>query len=96
MIMISTMLLVGLLLYCIISTIGIILMYKTNFDLENELCDEREINFEIKSRFVKCNTCTSDMKNKCLMWSENLCEGERCNELIDIQSLMNKDNLVIH
>lgn len=67
-----------------------------NEQLKKELENERKLNFEIKARFVRCNTCTSEMKDKCLMWSENLCEGERCNELIDIQALMNKDNLVIH
>ena len=64
--------------------------------LKKELEEERKLNAEIKSRFVKCNTCTPEMKDKCLMWSENLCEGERCNELVDIQALMDKDDLVIH
>jgi len=52
---------------------------------------------ELKRLYPKMyDELSKEMKDKCLMWSENLCEGERCNELIDIQSLMNKDNLVIH
>ena len=30
--------------------------------LEEELNKERELNAEIKARFVKCNTCTDEMK----------------------------------
>lgn len=59
-------------------------------DLEKELEHERSLNAEIKARFVKCNTCTPDMKDKCLMFNENLCEGERCEELVDLMSLVNK------
>lgn len=59
-------------------------------DLEKELENERKLNVEIKARFVKCNTCTPDMKEKCLMFNENLCEGERCEELVDIMALVNK------
>ena len=74
------------------------LQLKTLFDeqkqkitnLEKELEYERSLNAEIKARFVKCNTCTPDMKEKCLMFNENLCEGERCEELVDIMSLVNK------
>ena len=55
--------------------------------LQNALDDEKEINKEIKSRFVKCNTCTDEMKEKCLMFTENLCEGERCEELVDVMAL---------
>ena len=59
-------------------------------DLEQELEHERNLNAEIKARFVKCNTCTPDMKEKCLMFNENLCEGERCEELVDLMALVNK------
>lgn len=63
------------------------LMIKT---LKQKLEDERKLNTEIKARFVKCNTCTPDMKEKCLMFNENLCEGERCEELVDLMSLVSK------
>lgn len=59
-------------------------------DLEQDLKHEQDLNAEIKARFVKCNTCTPDMKEKCLMFNENLCEGERCEELVDLMSLVNK------
>lgn len=59
-------------------------------ELEKELENERKLNAEIKARFVKCNTCTQEMKDKCLMFTENLCEGERCEELVDIMSLIEK------
>lgn len=59
-------------------------------ELEKELEKERKLNAEIKARFVKCNTCTPDMKDKCLMFNENLCEGERCEELVDLMALVNK------
>lgn len=58
-----------------------------------ELEAEKKLNAEIKARFVKCNTCTDDMKSKCLMFSENLCQGERCEELVDLMSLINKSDL---
>ena len=58
-----------------------------------ELEQEKKLNAEIKARFVKCNTCTDEMKNKCLMFSENLCEGERCEELVDLMALVNKSDL---
>lgn len=61
-------------------------------DLEKELEAERKLNAEIKARFVKCNTCTDEMKDKCLMFSENLCEGERCEELVDLMALIDKNN----
>lgn len=54
---------------------------------------EKQLNAEIKARFVKCNTCTDEMKSKCLMFSENLCQGERCEELVDLISLLNKSEL---
>ena len=57
--------------------------------LQKELEREKKLNEEIKVRFVKCNTCTEDMKKKCLMFSENLCEGERCEELVDLMALVN-------
>ena len=63
---------------------------KQIFKLEQELKAEKELNAEIKVRFVKCNTCTPEMKEKCLMFNENLCEGERCEELVDLMSLINK------
>lgn len=59
-------------------------------DLEKELEQEKKLNAEIKARFVKCNTCTPDMKEKCLMFNESLCEGERCEELVDLMSLVDK------
>lgn len=62
-------------------------------ELEKELEVEKKLNAEIKARFVKCNTCTDDMKSKCLMFSENLCEGERCEELVDLMSLVSKSEL---
>ena len=58
-----------------------------------ELETEKQLNAEIKARFVKCNTCTDVMKSKCLMFSENLCQGERCEELVDLISLLNKSDL---
>lgn len=61
-------------------------------DVEKQLKEERELNAEIKARFVKCNTCTDEMKDKCLMFSENLCEGERCEELVDLMALVEKRN----
>lgn len=62
-------------------------------ELEKELEQEKKLNAEIKARFVKCNTCTDEMKSKCLMFSENLCEGERCEELVDLMALVNKSDL---
>ncbi len=62
-------------------------------ELEHELENERKLNEEIKVRFVKCNTCTPDMKEKCLMFNENLCEGERCEELVDLMALVSKNDL---
>lgn len=59
-------------------------------NLQRELEKERNLNAEIKARFVKCNTCTPDMKDKCPMFHENLCEGERCEELVDLMSLVEK------
>lgn len=58
--------------------------------LERDLEAEKKVNEEIKVRFVRCNTCTDEMKEKCLMFSENLCEGERCEELVDLMALVNK------
>ena len=59
---------------------------------QKELEAEKKLNAEIKARFVKCNTCTDEMKTKCLMFSENLCEGERCEELVDLMSLVSKSD----
>ena len=58
-----------------------------------ELEAERQLNKEIKARFVKCNTCTDEMKEKCLMFSEDLCQGERCEELVDLMGLISKSDL---
>ena len=58
-----------------------------------ELEAEKQLNAEIKARFVKCNTCTDEMKSKCLMFSENLCQGERCEELVDLMGLISKSEL---
>ena len=66
---------------------------KYNEEVLDELQKERELNAEIKARFVKCNMCTDEMKGKCLMFSENLCSGERCNELVDLMTLINNDNV---
>lgn len=60
--------------------------------LQKELEAERKLNAEIKARFVKCNTCTDEMKDMCLMFSENLCGGERCEELVDLMSLVSKSD----
>ena len=62
-------------------------------NLQKELETERNLNAEIKARFVKCNTCTPDMKDKCPMFHENLCEGERCEELVDLMSLVEKRDI---
>lgn len=64
-------------------------------ELQNELEKERKLNAEIKARFVKCNTCTDEMKDKCLMFSENLCGGERCEELVDLMGLVSKSDCEI-
>ena len=65
--------------------------YKSLYEqTKAELEKEKKLNAYIKARFVECNTCTSEKKEKCLMWSENLCEGERCNELVDLEQLINK------
>ena len=61
-------------------------------ELRNELLKEKKLNEEIKVRFVKCNTCTDEMKDKCLMFSENLCSGERCEELVDLMALVSKSD----
>ena len=58
-----------------------------------ELEAEKKLNAEIKARFVKCNTCTDEMKSKCLMFSESLCQGERCEELVDLMGLISKSEL---
>ena len=58
-----------------------------------ELEAEKQLNAEIKARFVKCNTCTDEMKSKCLMFSESLCQGERCEELVDLMGLISKSDL---
>lgn len=58
-----------------------------------ELETEKQLNAEIKARFVKCNTCTDEMKSKCLMFSEGLCQGERCEELVDLMGLISKSEL---
>lgn len=67
--------------------------YNKYKEVKHELEQERKLNAEIKARFVKCNTCTDEMKSKCLMFSENLCEGERCEELVDLMALVSKSDL---
>lgn len=67
--------------------------YEKYKEVKHELEQERKLNAEIKARFVKCNTCTQEMKDKCLMFSENLCEGERCEELVDLMALVSKSDL---
>ena len=74
--------------YCYDEVVDAMVQFAEGF--EKELKKERKINEEIKARFVKCNTCTQEMKDKCLMFTENLCEGERCEELVDIMSLVEK------
>lgn len=56
--------------------------------LLKELEEERKLNAEIKARFVKRNTCT-----ECIMFTENICKGKRCEELIDVVSLVNNSDL---
>lgn len=58
--------------------------------LEEELAKEKRINEYIKARFVICNTCTDDERKKCLMFTEGLCEGERCEQIVDLESLIDK------
>lgn len=67
--------------------------YNKYKEVKHELEQERKLNAEIKARFVKCNTCTDEMKDKCLMFSGNLCEGERCEELVDLMALVSKSDL---
>ena len=74
--------------YCYSEVVDAMVRFVTPFVIELE--NERNLNEEIKVRFVKCNTCTQEMKDKCLMFTENLCEGERCEELVDIMSLVEK------
>ena len=74
--------------YCYDEVVDAMVQFAEGF--EEELEKERKINEEIKARFVKCNTCTDEMKSKCLMFTENLCEGERCEELVDLMSLVEK------
>ena len=68
-------------------------LLKENAELKKENEQEKKLNAEIKARFVKCNTCTDEMKDKCLMFSENLCEGERCEELVDLMALVSQNDL---
>lgn len=44
----------------------------------------------LAARFVTVSQCTPDMKDKCLMFSEGLCEGERCNTFVDLESLLDQ------
>lgn len=74
--------------YCYGEVVDAMVRFVTPFAIELE--NERNLNEEIKVRFVRCNTCTDEMKNKCPMFSENLCEGERCEELVDLMSLVEK------
>lgn len=74
--------------YCYDEVVDAMVQFAEPF--AKELVKERKINEEIKARFVRCNTCTQEMKDKCLMFTENLCEGERCEELVDIMSLVEK------
>lgn len=66
---------------------------KENAELKRQLEAEQKLNEQIKVRFVKCSSCTEEMKDKCLMFEENLCEGERCDELIDLVSLINESEV---
>lgn len=58
--------------------------------LESELEKGKKRWKYFESRFIECSTCTSAEKEKCLMFTEGLCEGERCNELIDLEALIDK------
>lgn len=58
--------------------------------LKKEIEKERKINEYIKARFVVCNTCTDEERKRCLMFTENLCEGERCEQIVDLESLLDK------
>lgn len=64
--------------------------YNKICELERQLKAEKSINEYFKARFVKCSTCTSEDKEKCLMFSEHFCEGERCTEYIDLEGLLDK------
>ena len=79
--------------YRIVGSAYVDIAEKQIADLKAQLEAEKKLNEEIKVRFVKCNTCTDEMKNKCLMFSENLCEGDRCEELVDLLELINKSDL---
>lgn len=60
-------------------------------ELEDALEKEKKLNEYFKSRFVSVNTCTDDDKRKCLMFHEDLCSGERCQKLIDLEALIKYD-----
>lgn len=55
---------------------------------------EKKLNAYFKARFVVCNTCDDEKKEKCLMFHEDLCQGERCEEIIDLDALINKNAIV--
>ena len=65
-------------------------LLEENKRLKKELEDGKTRWKYFESRFVKCNTCTPDKKENCLMFTEGLCEGERCEELIDLEALIDK------
>jgi small-conductance mechanosensitive channel len=71
----------------------IITLKAENKELKKQLEAEQKLNEQIKVRFVKCSSCTEEMKDKCLMFTENLCEGEKCDELIDLVSLINESEV---
>lgn len=53
--------------------------------------EEKQINAYIKARFVKCNQCSDEKKEKCVLYKVT-CNGEKCTELIDLEGLINIDN----
>lgn len=63
-----------------------------NNQLRKELKEGRKRWAYYEARFVECNTCSSEDKEKCLMFSEMLCEGDRCKTLIDLEQLINVED----
>lgn len=60
-----------------------------NNQLRKELEEGKKRWAYYEARFVECNTCSPEDKEKCLMFSEMLCEGDRCKTLIDLEQLIN-------
>lgn len=81
--------LVGLLICCIWNTIQSHIICKLRDELE---AGKKRWSY-YEARFVECNECTPEDKEKCLMFSEMLCDGDRCKKLVDLEELINKDDL---